>query len=96
LAILKQGCERRGAGAFGDLMRVVEVNPHCFRDFVFADLHETGNAAADDLDGLVIGFAGGESVGEGIRIGGFERAPGCKGLGSGRRLDGADSDDLGL
>ena len=64
----------RGAGAFRDLVRVVEIGPHGSRDLVFADLHYPGGAATDGLDRLNDGLARGNPVRKGLR---------------GRRSDGA-------
>src|SRR5580765_1049602 len=65
--LLQQRGERRGSGALGELVRVVEAGAHGRGDFFLLELDEAIRAAADQLHGRGIGLARGDPVRESLR-----------------------------
>lgn len=64
VALLQRRGQRGGAGAFREVVRVGEEDAHRLADLGFADGHDAGGAAPDDVERRGIGHAAGEPVGD--------------------------------
>ena len=93
VALLQQGRQRGGAGAFRELVRVLVIGPHGRADLGIAHLNNPVRALQNDVERLRVGAAHGHAVGHRVGAVGRHDLPGGEGQGVGRGPGRNHSDD---
>src|SRR5829696_782617 len=94
-SVRKQACERDGAGRLGHLVRGLPQGAHRLLGRLVADLDEAGCSTDHRLDGVLVGYPGGDAVDESVGFGRCDRAPGLERECVCGGTLGPNSDDLG-